>query len=95
MTDLSGSPASKAMDEAIELDLEGRSPYPERSFFLNADSPSLADEIKRAFDDGYSVVLVFRDGSTTILHTDPATAQQPSLDDFRRRIGLIDSPAAS
>lgn len=81
------------MDEAIDLDLEGRSPYPERSFFLNADSPSLADEIKRAFDDGCSVVLVFPDGSKTILHTDPAAARESSLDDLRRRVGLIESPA--
>lgn len=83
------------MDEAIELDLEGRSPYPEWSFFLNADAPSLADEIKRAFDDGYSVVLVFPDGSTTILHTDPPAARHSSLDDLRRRVGLIDTPASS
>ncbi len=62
------------MDEAIELDLEGQSPYPERSFFLNSDAPSLADYIKRAFDDGYSVVLVFPDGSTRILHTHATAA---------------------
>lgn len=63
------------MDEAIELDLEGRSRYPERSYFLDADAPSLADHIKRACDDGYSVVLVFPDGSTQIMHADSVAAR--------------------
>jgi hypothetical protein len=39
------SPASRALDEAIDLDLEGRSPYPERSWFINDDTPSVDDQI--------------------------------------------------
>lgn len=95
MTEADKTPAAKVMMEAIDLSIEGRSPYPDQAYFLNSDAPSLADHIKRAFDDGYSVVLVFPDGDTTILHTDPAVAQQWSLDDFRRRIGLIASTASS
>jgi hypothetical protein len=74
MTELKRSPASKALDEAIELDLEGRSLYPERSYFLDADAPGLGKYIKRAFDNGYSVVLVFADGSKQIMHADSAAA---------------------
>ena len=33
MTDSERSPAAKVMDEAIDLAIEGRSPYPERSAF--------------------------------------------------------------
>lgn len=31
------SPAAKVMDEAIDLAIEGRSPYPERAAFIDAD----------------------------------------------------------
>jgi hypothetical protein len=34
------SPASKAFDEAIELSLEYRSPYPNRATFLDTDAPA-------------------------------------------------------
>ena len=40
--DSNRSPAAKVMDEAIELALEGRSPFPERAAFIDADTPSLA-----------------------------------------------------
>ncbi len=32
------SPAAKVMDEAIDLAIEGRSPYPERAAFIDADT---------------------------------------------------------
>lgn len=71
MTGQSGdSPASRALDEAIDLLLEGRSPYPERASFINAGTPYVDEQIKRAFDDGYAAILVSADGSTQVLHPD-------------------------
>lgn len=67
MTDSTGSPAAKVMDEAIDLAIEGRSPYPERAAFVDADAPSAGLDIERAADEGLSVVLVSADGSTRVL----------------------------
>ncbi len=64
---LGQSPSFRVMNEAIELDLEGRSPYPESSMFVDADSPVLGEKIKRAAREGYAVVLAYSDGSTEIL----------------------------
>ncbi len=63
----------KALEEAIDLDLEGRSPYPERASFIDADTPYVEDAIQRAFADGRAAVLVSADGSTEILLPDAAT----------------------
>lgn len=71
------SPAGRAMDEAIDLDLEGRSPYPERAWFIDADTPCVDDAIQEAFDNEYAAVLVAADGSTEILLPD-APARQAS-----------------
>jgi len=62
------SMASKVMDEAIELAVEERSPYPERSAFIDADTPEMTKEIFLAASEGYAVVLVSADGSKLILH---------------------------
>jgi hypothetical protein len=59
------------MDEAIELAIEGNSPYPERAAFVDADAPSAGIEIVRAVDEGLPVVLVSQDGSTRVLRPDP------------------------
>lgn len=67
------SPAAKVMDEAIELALEGRSPYPDRAAFIDADTPSAGHDIQRAADEGLSVVLASADGSTRVLKPDLAT----------------------
>jgi len=61
------SPAATVMDEAIDLAIEGRSPYPERAAFVDADAPSTGHDIERAADEGLSVVLVSADGSTRVL----------------------------
>lgn len=66
------SPAAKVMDEAIELSIEGRSPYPEKAAFIDADAPSAGHAIERAADQGLSVVLVSADGSTRVLRPDLA-----------------------
>lgn len=67
------SPASRVLDEAIELNLEGRSPYPEKAAFINADTPTvhLDRQIRRCAEEGRAVVLVAADGSTRILHPQP------------------------
>lgn len=61
------SPTAKAMDRAIDMAIEGSSPYPERAAFVNADSPHAGAEITRALDDGYAVVLVSADGRERII----------------------------
>jgi hypothetical protein len=61
------SPASRLLDEAIERDLEGRPIVPERSSFIDADTPYTDREIKRAAEDGYAAVVVSTDGSKRIL----------------------------
>ena len=67
------SPAAKVMDEAIDLAIEGRSPYPKRAAFIDADTPSAGHDIERAADEGLSVVLVSTDGSTRVLKPELAT----------------------
>lgn len=76
-TDYKGdSPAGLVMNEAIELDLEGRSPYPKRATFLDADMTRLGREIRRAVDEDYAIVLVAADGSTCTLRAEPAPRPQ-------------------
>lgn len=66
-------PASaKVMDEAIDLAIEGHSPYPERAAFIDADAASAGREIKRAADEGLPVVLVAADGSSQVLMPEAA-----------------------
>ncbi len=67
------SPAAKVMDEAINLAIEGRSPYPERAAFIDADDPSAGRDIERAADEGLPVVLVSANGSTRVLRPELAT----------------------
>jgi hypothetical protein len=67
------SPAAKVMDEAIDLALEGRSPYPDRAAFIDADMASAGHEIKRAADEGLPVVLVAADGSSIVLVPEATT----------------------
>jgi hypothetical protein len=61
------SPTAKAMDRAIDLAIEGGSPYPEHAAFVNADSPHAGHEITRSLDEGYAVVLVSADGRERII----------------------------
>lgn len=63
----SESPTAKAMDRAIDLAIEGKSPYPEHAAFINAESPHAGHEITRAFDEGYAVVLVSADGRERVI----------------------------
>jgi hypothetical protein len=63
----SESPTAKAMDRAIGLAIEGKSPYPEHTAFIDAESPLAGHEITRAFDEGYAVVLVSADGRERVI----------------------------
>jgi len=69
-TDAERSAAAKVMDEAIDLAIEGRSPYPEKAAFIDAYAPSAGHAIERAADQGLPVVLVSADGSTRVLRPD-------------------------
>lgn len=57
------SPAGQVMREALDLAIEERSPYPDRSIFLDADVPLTVrrPEMERAAKEGLSVVLVSSD----------------------------------
>lgn len=61
------SPVAGVMEEAIDLAIEGRSPYPERAAFIDVDAPAAGHDIERAADEGLPVVLVSSDGSTRVL----------------------------
>ncbi len=65
--DKTESPAARVMDEAIELAIQERSPYPEKALFLDADEPEIGPDIRRAADEGRAIVLVDRDGTTRTL----------------------------
>jgi hypothetical protein len=71
-TNSNGSPASRVMDEAIELAILERSPYPERAAFIDADTPHADAAIKRAIEDDRAVVLVSANGGTRILRAEPS-----------------------
>jgi hypothetical protein len=65
------TPAARVMNEAIELEIAGRSPYPKRASFIDADTPYVSSEIRRAVDNGNAIVLVEADGSTLTLRAEP------------------------
>lgn len=61
------SPASLKMDEAIEAVLAGKPIVPDKSTFIDANTPHTGREAKRAAEKGNSAVLVSPDGSMRIL----------------------------
>lgn len=61
------TPAGRVMSEAIELAIEEKSPFPEQSAFIDADTPFTEQAMERAAEDGYSVVLVWPDCSTQVV----------------------------
>lgn len=62
------SPAAEVMNEAIELAIEERSPYPDRAAFIDADTQGIGGAIKHALDEDMAVVLVFPDRTTRTLY---------------------------
>jgi hypothetical protein len=69
----SESLTAKTMDRAIDSAIAGKSPYPEHTAFIDAESPHAGHEITRAFDEGYAVVLVAADGRERLI-----TARTPT-----------------
>ncbi|MGH2975814.1 MAG: hypothetical protein ACRDLL_13235 [Solirubrobacterales bacterium] len=65
------SPVPKVMDEAIDLAVEGHSPFPDRAAFIDADASSAGKEAMHAACQGLSVVLVAADGRTHVLAPEP------------------------
>ena len=61
------TPASIAMDEAIEASTEGRELFPDGAMFINGDEPYIGRAIAIAVGEGRSVVLCFADGSRHVL----------------------------
>jgi predicted dehydrogenase len=70
------SPTAKAMDRAIDMAIEGNSPYPEHAAFVDADSPHAGQEIALALEEGFAVVLVSADGRERVV---TANAVPPDL----------------
>ena len=79
-------PAAGVMDEAIELAIEGNSPFPDRAAFIDVDTASAGMEIKRAADEGLSIVLVAADGSRCCL-----TPRRPAVEGQSGRVGVEDA----
>ncbi len=65
--DIPASPTATSMDRAIERAIAGNPSHPERTAFVEADSPHAGREIVRALDDGYAVALVCADGDERII----------------------------
>ena len=65
------TPAARAMNEAIELAIAGRSPYPDTAVFIDAGAPGAVKAIKKAADEGRAAVLAYVDGSTRVLRAEP------------------------
>lgn len=87
-------PASRLMDEAIELAVKDKSPYPSPALFLDHDAPSVADQIAEAFDEQISVILVWPDLSSRVLQPgDQIPAPAPSAA-LKASGSGIDLPAA-
>lgn len=66
------SAAGKAMDEAIDLAIEGASPYPDKSTFIDAEAPDVDCEIRTAAEERQSAVVVSADGSTRVVSPEKA-----------------------
>ena len=65
------TPAARAINEAIELAIEGQSPYPDTAAFIDAETPGAAEAMNNAVDEGRAVVLAYADGSTRVLRAEP------------------------
>ena len=66
--DHTATPASIAMDEAIEFNIQTEGwLYPNGSLFVNADWPNLGASIAEALDEGRAVVLCYDDGTRRVI----------------------------
>jgi hypothetical protein len=71
--DPSRTPASIAMDEAIEFNIEhGGWLFPDGSLFVDAGEPGLGRAIAEAVDEGRAVVLCYDDGTRRVIEARPS-----------------------
>jgi len=61
---------------AIELAIEGRSPYPDGAAFVAADLPNLGEVLARYARERRPVVLIYPDGEERILISDRLAATE-------------------
>ncbi len=59
--------AAQRFELAIELAIEGKSPYPNGAAFVAADLPSFGETIARYARERIPVVIVYPDGDERIL----------------------------
>ncbi len=64
------SPAGQALSEALDLAMEGRSPYPDKATFIDADKPETNREVKGAAREGQHAVIVSPSGRTRVMSPD-------------------------
>lgn len=61
------SAAGHLLYEAVDLAMEDRSPFPDRSTFIDAETPATSREIEAAIGEGQSAVVVSADGSSRVI----------------------------
>lgn len=61
------SAAARVFSDALDLAMEDKSPFPDRSTFIDADSPKLSRAIEAAAEDGQHAVVVSADGDTRVI----------------------------
>ncbi len=81
---------------AIELAIEGRSPYPDGAAFLAADQPGLGAWMADYAREHRPVVLVYPDGDERVLLALPATSRwRALLEDTFKGLGRLIKRAAA
>ncbi len=69
------SPAGRALSEALDLAMEGRSPYPDKSTFIDADKPETNREVRGAAREGQHAVVVSPGGGTRVMSPEEVLAE--------------------
>lgn len=69
------SPAAGAMHEALELAMEDKSPFPDRSTFIDAGTPETGSAIRAAAEEGQHAVVVSPGGGTRVVSPEQALSK--------------------
>jgi len=64
---MSGEHVWRAFERAVERRIDEDPEFPDKAYFVDADDATAGQQIARALDDGYAVVLVSADGHERIL----------------------------
>lgn len=67
----SATPASRALDDAIDASIDGRRLFPDGAMFINGDEPYIGRAIASAVEEERAVVLCFADGRRHVLQPVP------------------------